>query len=91
MAKFTTRVELHDADDSDYDELHKFMRAEGFIRTIEAGGEQYRLPPAEYNRVAELRCDDVRSAAVRAAKKTGKTHAVLVTEGTRCWIGLEEV
>ena len=91
MAKFTTRVELHDADDSDYDELHKYMREEGFTRTIEGDGKRYRLPPAEYNRVAELSCDEVRSAAVRAAKKTGKTHGVLVTEGTRCWTGLEEV
>ena len=91
MAKFTTRVELHDADDTDYDDLHEYMRDEGFTRTIEADGKRYRIPPAEYNRVAELSCDDVRSAAVRAAKKTGKTYEVLVTEGTRCWIGLEEV
>lgn len=91
MAKFTTRVELHDADDSDYDELHKYMREEGFTRTIEGDGKKYRLPPAEYNRVADLTCDDVRSAAARAARRTGRDYGVLVTEGTRCWLGLEEV
>lgn len=91
LARFTTRVELHDADDSDYNELHKYMHEEGFVRTIEGDGKRYRLPPAEYNRVAALSCDDVRSAAARAAHRTGRDYAILVTEGTRCWVGLDEV
>jgi hypothetical protein len=91
VAKFTTRVELYNADDDDYGELHKYMRDEGFTRTIEADGKRYRLPPAEYNRVGDLSCEDVRSAAVRAASRTGRDHAVLVTEGSRCWQGLEKI
>ena len=92
MAKFTTRVELHDGDDDDYSNLHKYMREEGFSRTIEGSdGKRYRLPTAEYNRIEELNCDDVRDSAVRAAKRTGCSFALLVTEGTRCWQGLKEV
>lgn len=31
MAKFTVRVELHDANSEDYDNLHKKMEAKGYL------------------------------------------------------------
>jgi hypothetical protein len=34
MENFTVRVELHDAESSDYDALHKAMQAQGFSKTI---------------------------------------------------------
>lgn len=91
MAKFTTRVELHDADDDDYDELHKSMAAKGFIRTITSDdGDTYRLPPAEYNREANVSRNQVLEDAKIAAARTGRDYAVLVTESAgRTWLNLK--
>lgn len=55
MARFTTRVELHYADDDDYETLHAAMEDEGFYRTITSDdGIAYHLPTAEYNRDGNL-------------------------------------
>jgi hypothetical protein len=94
MASFTTRVELHDAQDNDYTDLHKYMREEGFSRIIESsdGGQRYHLPPGEYNRIDDVTRAAVLEDAKRAAKRTGRDYAILVTEsGGRTWSGLEDI
>jgi hypothetical protein len=49
MANFTTRVELHDANWSDYVALHAEMAKQGFSQKITSdAGQTYKLPPAEY-------------------------------------------
>lgn len=50
MKSYTARVELHGADESDYEALHDAMEAEGFVRWIENQSEEkLRLPTTEYN------------------------------------------
>lgn len=81
MAKFTTRVELHDAKTwADYDKLHAAMEKEGFTRTIKFGDVLYYLPTAEYNRSEELTKEQVLESAKRAANSTGHKFCILVTE-----------
>ncbi|MGH7243424.1 MAG: hypothetical protein ACREJD_08420 [Phycisphaerales bacterium] len=91
MANFTVRVELHGADDSDYESLHEEMESAGFSRTIKSDdGLWYRLPPAEYVCSGNYTRADVLAAAETAAKTTGKKSAILVTESAgRRWSGLE--
>jgi hypothetical protein len=92
MTRFTTRVELHDADYDDYETLHAAMEAEGFTRTISDGTTTYHLPTAEYNREADLDKKQVLASAERAASQTRKNYAILVTESNgRTWAGLEKV
>ena len=93
MASFTTRVELHKATAADYAALHQAMEAKGFSRTISSDdGVQYHLPTAEYNRSGTISIEQVRADAVTAAKSTGKTHSVFVSETTcRVWVGLDKV
>ena len=92
MPRFTTRVELHDAQSEDYDLLHAYMEIQSFSRTITGSdGTEYQMPPAEYNLIGDHTIEEVRVKAQWAANLTGKTHEILVTEGTRCWIGLKEV
>jgi hypothetical protein len=68
MAKFTTRVELHDADEDDYDTLHSAMEDEGFSRTITSGkGVAYYLPSAEYDRSGDFTIEQVLDSARNAA------------------------
>jgi hypothetical protein len=93
MPSFTTRVELHRATNDDYDTLHEAMEGEGFSRTISTSdGATYHLPTAEYNRSGNLTGNQVLTSAQRAAKKTGRKAAILVTESAgRCWSDLDRV
>lgn len=93
MARFVTRIELYAASQSDYGVLHTAMAAEGFRQTITSGdGTVYQLPTAEYYFDGALARGAVLEAAQRAAARTRKTFAVLVTEAQVCtWVGLKVV
>jgi hypothetical protein len=84
MSRFTTRVELHEASEDDYEELHVAMENEGFRRTI-TGDE------GEYHLVGDITEDQVLQRAKRAAATTGKSYSILVTEGSRKWWNLKKV
>jgi len=90
MANFTVRVELHNAQWSDYEQLHAAMEQKGFSRQITSDdGKTYQMPWAEYNGVANLSSAQVRDLAKSAADTTGKQNSVFVTEAvTRAWVGL---
>ena len=92
MAQFTVRVELHQAQWDDYENLHSAMEQRGFSRLITADdGITYQLPLAEYNTTGNLTSSQVRDAARAAANTTGKQNAVLVTQAiSRSWIGLSQ-
>ena len=92
MPNFTTRVELHDANVTDYEKLHSTMEAEGFTRTIVSSeGVKYHLPTAEYNRSGELTRDKVLESAKQAAESTHKHYSILVTESEgRTWWNLKK-
>jgi hypothetical protein len=87
MAHFTTRVELHGATKADYDNLHTYMAAARFRRSITSDrGVVYQLPTAEYDSHGDLSALDVHRLASAAAAKTGKKYWVLVTEAAaRVW------
>lgn len=93
MTNFTTRVELHDANGADYQNLHAAMQAEGFSRTIVSeNGTRYHLPTAEYNFVGPLTRAEVLAKARAAAAKVRKSFEVLVTESAgRTWHNLRPV
>jgi hypothetical protein len=93
MPSFTTRVELHGATERDYEILHAATQTEGFSRMIKSdSGIWYHLPTAEYDRSGQLTRAQVPASAKRAASKTNKSFAVLVTESNgRTWEGLKQV
>lgn len=93
MAQFTVRVELHRANQDDYDILHAAMEEEGFSRQIKSSdGARYHLPTAEYNRTSNKTREQIRDSAATAADTTGKKYAILVTESAgRAWQGLKKV
>lgn len=85
MASFNTRIELHDASYQDYVNLHSYMAQEGYTTTILAND-------AEYNLVANCTIAQALEKAQRAAQKTRKRFAAVVSEYTSChWAGLEQV
>jgi hypothetical protein len=93
MARFTTRVELHNADSDDYEDLHKYMGEKGFSRTITSeNGTKYHLPSAEYNREANVTIETVLEDAKTAAGRTKRDYEILVTESAgRKWQNLKKV
>lgn len=93
MARFTVRVELHDADWKDYTKLHERMYAQGFNDEVSGGeGIRYKLPPAEYNFDGAADRDQILAKAKTAASGVVRKFAVLVTESAgRSWEGLERV
>ena len=90
MAQFTVRVELHDAQWTDYNTLHAAMERNGFSRQVKGDdGGTYELPWAEYDAVANLSSMQVLAIAQSAANTTGKRNSILVTEvRSRAWSGL---
>ena len=92
MASFTTRVELHDANDDDYEKLHEKMEAKGFSRTITSDeGTTYHLPPAEYDYSGDVTRAQVREKAKSAASLVMSSYSVLVTESNgRTWHALKK-
>ncbi|HEY6419992.1 MAG TPA: type V toxin-antitoxin system endoribonuclease antitoxin GhoS [Candidatus Binataceae bacterium] len=90
MAQFTVRVELHEAQWTDYNTLHAAMERLGFSRLIKGDdGHTYQLPWAEYDGAANLSSLQVLALAQTAANTTGKKNSVLVTEAKyRAWSGL---
>jgi hypothetical protein len=94
MTNYTIRVELHGADENDYEALHTAMQAEGFVRWIkDQDGNKLRLPTAEYNLPdSELTRVQVLGLTKRAAEtaKARPTPWILVTQsGGRTWSGLK--
>ena len=91
MANYLASVELHIAGPEDYERLHHSMRQRGYLREITGeDGATYQLPAGTYlvsDSSAMLHV--ALSAAVDAAKETGKQAAVMVTDwhGAR-WSGL---
>jgi len=93
MTNYTVRVELHDADDGDYDDLHDAMAKKGFVRWVKSSdGEKSQLPTAEYNLPdSNLDRDEVLKMA-RATADSVKSKPkpwILVTQSAgRTWSGL---
>jgi hypothetical protein len=91
MAQYTVRVELHYADNDDYETLHSEMENAGFSRLITSNdGITYHLPTAEYNRSGSLTPEQVLASAKSAAAQTRRKASILVTKSeSRKWLNLE--
>ena len=94
MAKFTVRVELHNADSSDYTALHEKMELNNFSREITASsGTTYHLPEAEYDYSSSTEDEsDVANKARKIADSIKAKSGIFVTKSAgRAMRGLKEV
>jgi hypothetical protein len=90
---YLVRVELHEAQVRDYQNLHVQMESRGFRQVIRGdNGNLYHLPTAEYVIDTLQSGEQVRALADSAAGASGKPHAVLVVDYARAWwSGLSQV
>lgn len=93
MARFTIRIELHDATWDDYVTMYEHLAGFGITDIITSDdGVQYKMPPAEYNYEGNTTRSQVLETAKQCAARVVKSYAVLVTESAgRTWHGLEMV
>ncbi|POU00481.1 type V toxin-antitoxin system endoribonuclease antitoxin GhoS [Enterobacter cloacae complex sp. ECNIH14] len=93
MTNYTVRVELHYADNDDYEALHEKMDGMGFRRTISIDGVKWELPSAEYSIVSDLTPKEILTKAQEAANKVQPKPepSILVTGSPipRVFSGLE--
>lgn len=90
MARFTVRVELHDASLEQYEKLYEKMAAYGFTDIIPTTDTPVKMPPAEYNFEGQVTKEQVLEKAKSCAAQVVRKYAVLVTESNgRTWHGLE--
>lgn len=93
MSRFTVRVELHNNQPDDYEELHEKMLSAGFVKTItgDTSGITYKLPDAEYNYSSDESEEEVAHKANEIAKTVRRFPSILVTKSAgRYWINLEK-
>jgi len=92
MAHYTTRVELHDANEESYKTLQAALEELGFKRTIVGhDGATYKLPSREYNYEGDISIDTVLDKAKYAAETTDLEFEVIVSEiSKRKWHGLQK-
>lgn len=100
MAKFITRIELHNAGSDDYEKLHEEMEKEGFEKTITSSdGKEYSLPDGEYHYDKQVPINPgkedyqiVLEKAKKAAQKTNKKFGVITSrKDVSTWDNLKEV
>jgi hypothetical protein len=93
MARYTIRIELHDAAADRYGLMYVFLEAAGFSDTFTTSdGARYRLPFGEYGYVGAAEQHQVLELAKACAARMTTDYSVLVTEvAGRAWVGLERV
>lgn len=92
MARYTIRIELHDATWDNYVQMAKHLAAQGITDVISSDeGVRYKMPPAEYAYDGSATRAQVLEMAKSSAAKVVRAYAVLVTESAgRTWHGLEK-
>lgn len=93
MAKFTVRIELHNAekDTGVYSLLHQEMEKFGFHKTIVSKGKTYKLPDGEYNYSSDEKIKGILEKVKNITNKTKYKASILVTESkSRIWTNLEK-
>ncbi|HWK07522.1 MAG TPA: hypothetical protein VNS58_28010 [Puia sp.] len=85
MAKFITRVQLQEAQQTDIEKLDIEMERESFTRVDKPrDADKKRLSnPIEYNLHSNISLLDVNGAVSRAANRTGKKYSFTVIREKR--------
>lgn len=79
MAKFITTIELHDADEKDYDKLYSELEKESFEKRKHAAkAKEHHIGKEEYKREGKVTIQDVTKSVLKAIAKTGKKYSFTI-------------
>lgn len=93
MPKYIIRIELHDAEEGDYQMLNFGMEVQGFSLSVtSSSGRVYFLPTGEYFREDDSTMDAVYDAAKKAALVAAKDYSLVIAETLEWkWRGLRRL
>ena len=93
MARFTVRIELHNANWNHYEAMYQHLANVNITDVIVSDeGRRYKLPPAEYNYEGNATAAQVLETAKQCAARVVSSYSVLVTESVRrSWHNLSPV
>lgn len=92
--RFTVRVELHHADENDYERPHEEMEKNSFDKSIHFPKieKDFALPTAEYRYHSETETNEqVVEKAYTIANRVKRNPSVISTQGAIAHRGLEEL
>jgi hypothetical protein len=79
MAKFITHIQLHKADEKDYEKLDSEMEKAAFhLKKTYVPGKTAVVKRGEYNCAGNISFKDVADAVYRAIKKTGRDYSFTI-------------
>lgn len=79
MARFTTTIQLHNAEESDYNVLHAGLAKASFKGGKSSPQEVNKLPGRrEYTRGGNVTIQQVTDAVLKAAASTGKQYSFTI-------------
>lgn len=80
MPTFVTTIQLHDADESDYNKLYKELTKGSLKRKKHAiKNKGYSTGKIEYKQEGDVTIQEVTDAVSRAVTKTGKKYSFTIT------------
>lgn len=82
MARFITTIELHNADETDYEKLNAELEKKSF-KGKKDSRQQAGSPvqKKEYNREGNITLQEVTDIVVQAAARTGKQYSFTIIRG----------
>ena len=79
MARFETSIQLHKADESDYEKLDSEMEKASFhLKKTVVAGKTAATKRGEYNCAGNISFNEVADAVYRAVKKTGLAYSFTI-------------
>jgi hypothetical protein len=80
MARFITTIQLHNAEEKDYQILHTELKKESFMekKKYTRKGKFRPIGKEEFNREGNITLQQVTDAVLRAASKTGKKYSFTI-------------
>jgi hypothetical protein len=80
MPRFITTIQLHNADEKDYQVLHSELKKESFVEASNNKPKRKfpRMPKETFDREGNITIQDVTDAVLRAASKTGKKYSFTI-------------
>jgi hypothetical protein len=79
MAKFITTIQLHKADEKDYEKLNREMEKASFhLKKGYSPGNVATVKRGEYNCTGNITLKDVADTVYRAIKKTGRDYSFTI-------------
>jgi hypothetical protein len=78
MSKFIARIQLHKAEETDYETLNREIKKDSSVLKKNLSVKADKVKKGEYNYNGNISLSDVANAVYRAIRKTGRDYSFTV-------------